>query len=233
MPSFVINCVPQSENEIFVISPQVEIVPMFVFASGSQSRMVWLSDADASTLPSAENATDITESEWPSRVPRVSPVAGSQSRTVWSSDADASTLPSAENATDITESEWPSRHCSFASQLSDTIGFVLIQAGIWPSNKRLMWLLCGLNTSAELYIWRGASSIMDLLLRTNRLRSCVKAAREFALELSFFCINQNIYDASVFCDCAHVLLTVTMESSTSTARMPSESLPNRLSASSQ
>ena len=46
-------------------------------------------DADATSLPSGENATPYTESEWPSSVRRAAPVAESQSLTVESPDADA------------------------------------------------------------------------------------------------------------------------------------------------
>src|SRR5436305_14717694 len=65
-------------------------------------------DADATSLPSGENATPHTESEWPSSVRRAAPVAESQNRTVWSRDADPTSLPSGENATPDTPPEWPS-----------------------------------------------------------------------------------------------------------------------------
>jgi hypothetical protein len=44
----------------------------------SQSLAVPLDDADATSLPSGENATARTRPEWPSSVPRAAPVAGSQ-----------------------------------------------------------------------------------------------------------------------------------------------------------
>src|SRR5438477_6929833 len=66
-------------------------------------------DDDATSLPSGENATPNTASEWPSSVRRAAPVAESQSLTVPSRDADATSLPSGENATPNTgSSEWPS-----------------------------------------------------------------------------------------------------------------------------
>ena len=65
-------------------------------------------EADATTLPSGEKATDVTQFEWPSSVSRAAPVAASQSLTVLSYEADATTLPSGEKATDVTEFEWPS-----------------------------------------------------------------------------------------------------------------------------
>jgi hypothetical protein len=56
------------------------------------------SDADASSLPSSENATLNTQSEWPYSVLRAALVAKPQSLTALSSDADASSLPYDENA---------------------------------------------------------------------------------------------------------------------------------------
>src|ERR1700750_25016 len=69
-------------------------------------------DPDATSLPSGENATVLTENEWPSRVCTVWPVAGSQSRTVLSRDPDAISLPSGEDATALTAGEWSSRVCN-------------------------------------------------------------------------------------------------------------------------
>src|SRR2546423_11298983 len=63
-------------------------------------------DADATSLPSGENATALTQSEWLLSVRRAAPVAESQSLTVLSCDADATSLPSGENATALTQSEW-------------------------------------------------------------------------------------------------------------------------------
>ena len=65
----------------------------------SQSLTVQSLDADATSLPSGENATALTENEWPSSVCSEAPVAESQSLTVRSKDADATSLPSGSNAT--------------------------------------------------------------------------------------------------------------------------------------
>ncbi|KAF2818069.1 hypothetical protein CC86DRAFT_337613, partial [Ophiobolus disseminans] len=66
--------------------------------AASHSRTV-LSDADATSCPSGEKATALTQEEWPSSVLRQVPVAASHSRTVLSSDADATSCPSGEKAT--------------------------------------------------------------------------------------------------------------------------------------
>lgn len=76
--------------------------------AASQSLAVWSSDADATSLPSGENATAMTGPKWPSSVLCTAPVAESQSMTVQSKDADATSLLSGENATAMTASEWPS-----------------------------------------------------------------------------------------------------------------------------
>ena len=73
----------------------------------SQSLTIPSSDADATSLPSGENATPQTEPLWPSSVPRDAPVVESQSLTVLSCDADATSLPSGENATPQTRLPWP------------------------------------------------------------------------------------------------------------------------------
>ena len=53
--------------------------------AASQSRTVPSPDADATSLPSGEKATALTEPEWPSSVCSGEPVLASQSRTVSSS----------------------------------------------------------------------------------------------------------------------------------------------------
>ena len=68
----------------------------------------------ATSLPSAEKATELTELQWPSGVCSGAPVAASQSLTVWSCEPDATSLPSAEKATEVTRSRWPSSVCSGA-----------------------------------------------------------------------------------------------------------------------
>jgi hypothetical protein len=83
-----------------------------------------LSNADASSLLSGENAMAVAAPPWPSSVCNVAPVAGFHSLTMLSSDvrlssdvqlppdADASSLPSGENATAMTGRLWPSSVCS-------------------------------------------------------------------------------------------------------------------------
>lgn len=61
--------------------------------------MVPSKDADASALPSSENATSRTGSEWPMRVAVQIPVVRFHTGTVLSTDANARTLLSEENAT--------------------------------------------------------------------------------------------------------------------------------------
>src|SRR5256714_14053186 len=100
----------------------------------SQSLTVLSFDADATSLPSGENATALTQSEWPSSVCSGAPVADSQSLTVLSYDADATSLPSGENATAMTQCEWPSSVCSEELHSLCTFGSLLIQRGIWSLN---------------------------------------------------------------------------------------------------
>ena len=64
----------------------------------SQSRTVRSHEADATSVPSGEKATALTESVWPWSVCVVAPVAASQSRTVSSLGADATSVPSGEKA---------------------------------------------------------------------------------------------------------------------------------------
>jgi len=65
-------------------------------AVASQSLILWFKDAEASILPSDENANAATPSAWPSSVLRNAPFVASQSVTVVS-DAEATVLPSGEN----------------------------------------------------------------------------------------------------------------------------------------
>ncbi len=60
----------------------------------SQSRTVL--SAEATSLPSGENATPFTRPVWPVNVLRAAPEAASQSRTVLSREAEATSLPSGE-----------------------------------------------------------------------------------------------------------------------------------------
>src|SRR5256885_12551433 len=59
---------------------------LFRSVAVSQSLTVPSRDADATSWPSGENTTEITEPEWPSSVPRTAPVAVSQSLTVRSEE---------------------------------------------------------------------------------------------------------------------------------------------------
>jgi hypothetical protein len=80
----------------------------------SHSLTVLSPEADASSLPSGENATAETQSEWPLSVCRAAPDRPSHSLTVLSSEADDSSLPSGENATAVTQPEWPLSVCRAA-----------------------------------------------------------------------------------------------------------------------
>src|SRR5204862_1454386 len=100
----------------------------------SHSRTVLSHDADATSWPSGEKATALTQSEWPSSVLRQEPVAVSHSRTVLSSDADATSWPSGEKATALTDSEWPSSVLRQASQSSPTFDIMLTHPAIWSTN---------------------------------------------------------------------------------------------------
>ena len=73
-----------------------------------QSRTVLSSEPEATSLPSGEKATLLTQLLWPSSVRRAAPVAASQSRTVLSAEPEATSLPSGEKATLLTLRLWPS-----------------------------------------------------------------------------------------------------------------------------
>src|SRR5438874_295203 len=68
----------------------------------------------ATSLSSAEKATELTESQWPSSVCSGAPVAASLSLTVLSPEPDATSLPSAEKATEVTQPQWPLSVCNGA-----------------------------------------------------------------------------------------------------------------------
>lgn len=124
--------------------------------------------ADASSLPSGENATAVTGLECP---PREAPVFRSQRRTVLLLHADARSLPPGENTNTPNSAEWPSRTNNEALQFSGTVGGLLIQSETHHQNRLLIVLLFGLNTRAELHIWSGAVSIIALKYRTKRTAS--------------------------------------------------------------
>ena len=96
----------------------------------SQSRSIVSFDADATSWPSGEKATALTEYEWPSSVLRQNPVPASQSRSVLSDEADATSWPSGEKTTAPTPPEWPSRVCIKAFQSFCTIGNLVTHIGI-------------------------------------------------------------------------------------------------------
>ena len=74
--------------------------------------------ADARTVPSGLNATELTELVWPVRgCPMGWPVAGFHNRTVASPLADARTVPLGLNATERTPSVWPVRGCPWVRRL--------------------------------------------------------------------------------------------------------------------
>jgi hypothetical protein len=139
------------------------------------SLTVLSSDADASSLPSGEKATALTQAEWPLSVCSAAPEPVSQSLTVPSLDADASSLLSGEKATALTQAEWPSsvysttpepafrsvtvltRDANASSLLSGEKATVLTQAE-WPSSvySKVFQLF---STSGNLRIHRGTQSL--------------------------------------------------------------------------
>jgi hypothetical protein len=133
------------------------------------------SEPDATSLPSGEKATDVTESEWPlSGSPCGAPEAASQSRTVMSPEPDATSLPSGEKATDLTQSKWSSSVCSAPLQFA--CPFEILYIPLIHSSNCFRTMLCsGVKIRAELYIWRGAFSITERLYRVNRFASRIKA----------------------------------------------------------
>src|SRR5277367_4792278 len=90
---------PSLENDRFRITTSTSSVCWAAPVAESQSLTVRSDDPDATSVPSGEKATAMTQPEWPSSVCWASPVAESQSLTVWSFDPDATSLPSGEKAT--------------------------------------------------------------------------------------------------------------------------------------
>src|SRR5207248_148889 len=113
-PLFVLRYWPATENKRVVVVIPSSRVCNGPPATASQSLTVLSHEPDATSLPSGENATDVTQRKWPSSVCSGAPVTASQSLTVWSHEPDATSLPSGENATDVTRCEWPSSVCSGA-----------------------------------------------------------------------------------------------------------------------
>ena len=105
----------------------------------SQSRTVSSHDADATSWPSGEKATALTDPEWPSSMLWQDPVPASQSRTVLSTDADATSWPSGEKATALTDPEWPSsvlRQDPVPASQSRTVLSFDADATNWPSGEK-------------------------------------------------------------------------------------------------
>ena len=120
--------------------------------AGSHSHTVPSTPALASTLPSGENATPITQSAWPSSTWVCRPLAGSHNRTP-SRLALASTLPSGENATPFTTPVlpssvpvgWPLAGSHSRTVLSPALASTLpsgenataLTQPVWPSSTRV------------------------------------------------------------------------------------------------
>ena len=97
------------------------------------------SDADATSWPSGQKATALTDSEWLGSVLRQDPVPVSQSRTVLSCDADATSWPSGEKAIALTSPEWPLsvlRQDPVPASQSQTVLLSDADATSWPSGKK-------------------------------------------------------------------------------------------------
>ena len=124
----------------------------------SHSRTVLSFDADATSLPSGEKLTALTQSEWPSSVLRQDPVDVSHSRTVSSSDADATSLPSGEKLTALTQPEWPSSVWSRALHSSCPFDNLFIHSDERSLNVFRSVQFSGAKTKPEEYICCGASS---------------------------------------------------------------------------
>ena len=77
--------------------------------AASHSFSVLSSLPDSTRVPSGENATEVTQSECPSKVRTRAPVAASHSFSVLSELPDSTRVPSGENATEMTASECPSK----------------------------------------------------------------------------------------------------------------------------
>jgi hypothetical protein len=108
--------------------------------AASHSRTILSLDADATTLPLGENATEKTQSVCPSSFCGAAPVAASQSRTVSSHDADANTLPSGEKATEQTQPVCPSSFCSpapVAVSQSRTVLSIDADATTLPAGEKI------------------------------------------------------------------------------------------------
>ena len=145
----------------------------------SQILIVSSPEADAMSLPSGENTTALTKLECPCKVCSAAPVDESQILTVLSQDADAMSLPSSgENTTASTILECPSSAYNAGLQYYCSFATAVTQLCIWPLNSFRIKLISGANNNAELYICRGAFSMIYRKLRENRFASWINAYKE-------------------------------------------------------
>ena len=110
-----------------------------IYGDISHSRIVPSQDAEASNLPSGENATELTLPVCPSRVAIFVRVATSHSFTVSSVDPEANSVPSGENATELTPRVCPSRVAIFvrvATSHSFTVASTDPEARVVPSGEK-------------------------------------------------------------------------------------------------
>ena len=139
LPLSVFRSEPSGEKDsVPIMLPGVSVQQQFPVPA-SQSRTDLSYDADATSWPSGEKATALTQSEWPSSVLRQDPVPASQSRTVLSNDADATSWPSGEKATALTQFEWPSsvlRQDPVPASQSRTVLSSDADATSWPSGEK-------------------------------------------------------------------------------------------------
>src|SRR5271156_6574135 len=100
---FDLRCRPQLEKEMALSIECPASVCRSAPVLASQSLTVPSCEADATSCPSGEKATALTEPEWPASVHRSAPVLAFQSLAVRSSETDATSCPSGEKATALTE----------------------------------------------------------------------------------------------------------------------------------
>ena len=111
VPISVQRCEPVGLNEILKSVLPTLCVCVQVPVEASQILTVLSSDADATSVESGENATELTELLCPLSVCVQVPVAASQILTVLLCDADATSVESGENAAEVTVSLCPLSVC--------------------------------------------------------------------------------------------------------------------------
>src|SRR2546429_8186001 len=110
---------------------------------------------------------ELTQSLWPSRVWRHSPLLASQILTVLSADADASRAESCEKATELTQPLWPSSVCRHAPQpTSQTVTILMHDASSTPTRPRIK-LRAVLHRRAASYACRQPLSLALLCYIMN------------------------------------------------------------------